>query len=145
MEIVLKIFIACDHAAYTEKEKLKEHFRQKIDFNDLGAHSSESVNYSEYGLSLGKRVAQENALGIALCGSGIGISIAVNRVRGVRGALCRDTEDAKMCKLHNNANIICFGARRNSLEEIIEMINVWISTEFEGGRHQKRIDILDNK
>jgi ribose 5-phosphate isomerase B len=138
-----KLFIACDHAAFEEKEKLKSILHDQYEVVDLGTNSSESVNYSDFGLELAQEVLRNNAIGIALCGSGIGISMAVNRVKGIRGALCRDVEDAKMAKLHNNANIICFGARRNSFSEIEHMTNTWLSTEFEGGRHQKRIDILD--
>jgi ribose 5-phosphate isomerase B len=138
-----KLFIACDHAAFEEKEKLKSILHDQYEVVDLGTNSTESVNYSDFGLELAQEVLKNNAIGIALCGSGIGISMAVNRVKGIRGALCRDVEDAKMAKLHNNANIICFGARRNSFSEIEQMTNTWLSTEFEGGRHQKRIDILD--
>jgi len=139
----MKLYIACDHAAFEAKEELKRYLSDKFEIKDLGTDSLDSVHYSEFGLRLAEKVAENNAIGIALCGSGIGISMAVNRVRTIRGALCRDTEDAKMCKLHNNANIICFGARRNSIEEIIEMTNVWLETKFEGGRHQTRIDLLD--
>jgi ribose 5-phosphate isomerase B len=138
-----KLFMACDHAAFEEKEKLKAKLSDQFEIVDLGTNSTESVNYSDFGLLLANEVLKNNAIGIALCGSGIGISIAVNRVKGIRGALCRDVEDAKMAKLHNNANIICFGARRSSFTEIEQMTSVWLSTEFEGGRHQNRIDILD--
>ncbi len=138
-----KLFIACDHAAFEEKEKLKVILKEQFEVIDLGTNSAESVNYSDFGLHLAQEVLKNNAIGVALCGSGIGISMAVNRVKGIRGALCRDVEDAKMAKLHNNANIICFGARRNSFQEIEQMTKTWLSTQFEGGRHQKRIDILD--
>jgi ribose 5-phosphate isomerase B len=145
----IKLFLACDHAAFEQKELVKNYledqFPNRFTLKDLGTYSLESANYSDYGLRLAREVSVHNkSLGIALCGSGIGISMAVNRVKGIRGALCRDNEDAKMCKLHNNANIICFGARRNSIDEIKSMINVWIETEFEGGRHQTRIDLLDD-
>ena len=138
-----KIYIASDHAAFTEKEELKKYLELNYQVIDLGTRSAESVSYSDFGRNLAEKVKLNNSIGIALCGSGIGISIAVNRLKGVRGALCRDTNDAKMCKLHNNANIICFGARRNSIEEIKSMTQVWRETDFEGGRHQKRIDGLD--
>lgn len=139
----MKLFIASDHAAYQAKELLKDFVEDRFDVVDLGTDSEESVHYSEYGLKLAQEVKKSNCLGIALCGSGIGISMAVNRVKGIRGALCRDNEDAKMCKLHNNANIICFGARRNSIEEIKSMVDTWLNTKFEGGRHQTRIELLD--
>jgi ribose 5-phosphate isomerase B len=139
----MKLFIASDHAAFEEKEIVKEYLKDKFEVGDLGTHTLESAHYSIYGLELARKVSESNSIGIALCGSGIGISIAVNRIKGIRGALCRDVEDAKMCKLHNNANIICFGSRRNTIQEIKSMIDTWLATEFEGGRHQTRIDILD--
>jgi ribose 5-phosphate isomerase B len=139
----MKIVIACDHAAFEEKEQVKDYLKSRFSIEDRGTDSLESVHYSDFGLRLANAIVAEDCLGIALCGSGIGISIAVNRIKGVRGALCRDEEDAKMCKLHNNANVICFGARRNTIAEIKAMIDTWLATEFEGGRHQTRIDILD--
>lgn len=138
-----KIYIASDHAAFNEKEELKKYLSSNYEIVDLGTNSLNSVSYSDYGKKLAKEVQANNALGIAICGSGIGISIAVNRFKGVRGALCRDNEDAKMCKFHNDANVICFGSRRNSIEEIKSMTETWLSTDFEGGRHQERIDNLD--
>ena len=139
----MKVLLACDHAAFLEKEDIKSYLSEKFEVQDLGTHSIESVDYSDLGLLLAEGVKLEKCVGIALCGSGIGISMAVNRVKGVRGALCRDIEDAKMSKMHNNANVICFGARRNSIDEIKKMIDVWIETEFEGGRHLDRIKNLD--
>jgi ribose 5-phosphate isomerase B len=138
-----KLYIASDHAAFNEKKELVSYLKGRFEVIDLGANSQDSVSYSDFGQILAKEVINANTLGIALCGSGIGISIAVNRFKGIRGALCRDTEDAKVSKLHNNSNIICFGARRNSLDEIKKMTDIWLATEFEGGRHQARIDTLD--
>lgn len=138
-----KIYIASDHAAFTQKSALIEYLKSRYEMIDLGPSDSKSVNYSDFGKLIANKVQSDRAIGIALCGSGIGISIAVNRIKGVRGALCRDTEDAKMSKLHNNANIICFGSRRNTIDQIKTMTDIWLTTEFEGGRHQKRIDILD--
>lgn len=138
-----KLYIASDHAAFEEKESVKNFLKDKYEMIDLGTHSSERANYPEYGKKLAEAVLSNKAKGIALCGSGIGISIQVNRCKGVRGALCRDAEDAKMSRLHNDSNIICLGARRNTMDEIKEMIQVWLSTPFEGGRHQTRIEMLD--
>lgn len=138
-----KIYIASDHAAFSEKAELIDYLKSNYELVDLGPNDSQSVNYSDFGRVLAQDVLASGCIGIALCGSGIGISMAVNRFKGIRGALCRDTEDAKMAKLHNNANIICFGARRNSIDEIKAMTDTWLETEFEGGRHQRRIDILD--
>jgi ribose 5-phosphate isomerase B len=138
-----KIYIASDHAAFKEKAELIDYLKSNYKVIDLGTNDSTSVNYSDFGKKLAKEVISNDSIGIAICGSGIGISMAVNRFKGIRGALCRDIEDAKMSKLHNNANIICFGSRRNSVDEIKAMTDTWLEIEFEGGRHQKRIDILD--
>jgi ribose 5-phosphate isomerase B len=138
-----KIYIASDHAAFKEKTLLKEYLSNRFEVIDLGTDSEESTHYPIYGKKIAHKVQQTQGLGIALCGSGIGISIACNRFKGVRAALCRDIEDAKMSKLHNNANIICFGGRRNSIEEIKAMTDTWLATNFEGGRHQQRVELLD--
>jgi len=138
-----KIFITCDHAAFEAKEFLKKEFAD-IDFIDLGTKSTESVHYPDFGKKIAQSVLESKARGIALCGSGIGISIQVNRFKGIRGALCRSVEDAKMSRLHNNSNVLCLGARQNSNDELIKIVKCWLSTEFEGGRHQTRIDLLDN-
>ncbi len=140
-----KLFIASDHAAFNEKQELISYLSEKFNMIDLGPETADSVNYPVYGQKLAKEVleAGADARGIALCGSGIGISIAVNRFKGIRGALCRDEEDAKMCKLHNNANILCLGGRRTPIDQLKQMVDTWIATEFEGGRHQTRIDMLD--
>lgn len=139
-----KIYLACDHAAFNEKNEILKYLSDKFEVVDLGTNNAESVNYPDFGRKLAIEVLKNEAIGIALCGSGIGISIAVNRHKGIRGALCRDKEDAKMCKLHNNANILCLGARRNSLSELLAMVDVWLETEFEGGRHETRTKLLDN-
>lgn len=138
-----KIYIASDHAAFEEKQKVIKSLEGHYEIMDLGTHSQERANYPEFGKTIAKAVLADDSKGIALCGSGIGISIQVNRFKGIRGALCRDEEDAKMSRLHNDSNILCLGARRNSMEEINKIIEVWLSTSFEGGRHKTRIDMLD--
>lgn len=138
-----KLFIASDHAAFEQKQQLIDFLKDRFDMVDLGPDSSDSVHYPEYGQKIALAVLESNGKGIALCGSGIGISIAVNRFKGVRGALCRDEDDAKMSRLHNNSNILCLGGRKTPLDQIKDMVNVWLATEFEGGRHQNRTDMLD--
>lgn len=138
-----KIFIATDHGAFNEKEQLKKYLADRYDVVDLGTHSADSVNYPEFGKKLAEAVLESKGRGIALCGSGIGISIQVNRFKGIRGALCRDEEDARMSRLHNNSNILCLGGRFTPLEKLKKIVDVWLATEFEGGRHQTRIDMLD--
>ena len=139
-----KIYLACDHAAFEAKEYVKE-LLEGYDVQDLGTNSSESVHYPDFGKKIAHAVLEDKgSIGIALCGSGIGISMQVNRYKGIRGALCRSTEDAKMSRMHNDSNILCLGARFNSTDEIKEIVKTWLNTEFEGGRHQTRIDMLDN-
>src|SRR5690554_4404669 len=138
-----KIVIASDHAAFKEKEAIKKTLEGGYDVVDLGADSEESVHYPLFGQKLARKVLELEARGIALCGSGIGISIQVNRFKGIRGALCRDVEDAKMARLHNDANVLCLGGRRNTQEELEAIVKTWLETPFEGGRHQTRIDMLD--
>ncbi len=140
----MKIFIASDHAAFTEKNDLIEYLKGKHEVIDLGTNSKESTHYPEWTLKLVKKVLEEKTFGILLCGSGIGVSMVANRFKGIRAALCRDEEDAKMSRLHNNANVLCLGGRRNSMDEIKKMTDVFLSTEFEGGRHQTRIDQFDD-
>ena len=139
-----KIYLSCDHAAFEGKEFVKS-LLSDFEVIDLGTNSTDSVHYPDFGKKIAQAVLEEeNGRGIALCGSGIGISIQVNRFKGIRGALCRSVEDAKMSRLHNNSNILCLGARFSSNEEMKVMVQTWLSTEFEGGRHQTRVDMLDN-
>ena len=138
-----KIFLASDHAAYNQKEMLKNYLKDKLEVIDLGTDSEESVHYPELGKKIAQEVIANHAIGIALCGSGIGISIQVNRFKGIRGGLCNDVNDAMMTKLHNNANILCLSGRKHSDELLRKMVDTWLSTDFEGGRHQVRIDMLD--
>jgi ribose 5-phosphate isomerase B len=138
-----KLYIASDHAALDAKTELVNYLKDRFEVVDLGTHSTESVHYPEFGQKLAKEILASGGRGIGLCGSGIGISIALNRFKGIRAALCHDQNDAKMSRLHNDSNVICLGARVTPIEEIKEMVDVWLATEFEGGRHQLRIDMLD--
>lgn len=140
----MKIFIASDHAAYNEKQALISALKNKFEVIDLGTNSCESVNYADYAFAMVKKIQNTNEKGILLCGSGIGISIAANRFKGIRAALCRDIEDAKLSRLHNDANIIAFAGRKTPVDEMVKMSEVFFSTEFEGGRHQQRIDSFNN-
>lgn len=142
----MKIAIGCDHAGYELKEKVKaEMLAAGHEMIDVGTDSTDSVDYPKYGHAVGRAVASgEVERGIAICGSGIGISIACNKVPGVRAALCTSTEMAEMCRRHNNANVICMGARMISEELAFAMIDTWMKTEFEGGKHERRINELDD-
>lgn len=136
----MKLFIASDHAAFNEKQALFEYLKSKHDIVDLGTHSLESTHYPEWTKKLVENVLKEKTLGILLCGSGIGVCMAANRYAGIRAALCRDEDDAKMTRLHNDANVLCMSGRKTSVEVLKKITDVFISTSFEGGRHQLRID-----
>lgn len=136
----MKIFIASDHAAFNEKQQLTDYLRGEHEIVDLGTHSAESTNYPEWVQKLVEKVRGEDKFGILLCGSGIGVCMAANRYKNIRAALCRDEEDAKMTRLHNNANVLCLSGRRTPIDQLKKISDVFLSTAFEGGRHQTRID-----
>jgi len=141
----LDIAIASDHAGVELKLHLVK-FLLKRGHNviDMGVRRKTRVDYPYYGKKVAKAVADgEVPLGILVCGSGIGMSIVANRYRGVRAALVHDHFTARMAKAHNNANIICLGARVTAKDLAEELVEVWLNTEFEGGRHQSRIEKID--
>lgn len=136
----MKLFIASDHAAFHEKEELEQYLNGNYEIVDLGTNSADSTHYPEWAFKLVESVRQENTLGILLCGSGIGVCMAANRFKGIRAALCRDEDDAKMSRLHNNANVLCLSGRKTPIEQLKKIVDVFLNTPFEGGRHQIRID-----
>ena len=139
----MKIAIASDHGGFELKEQLKKHFTA-LNFEDLGTFSTESVDYPDIADKMaGKILAGEVNWGILICGTGIGISIAANRHKGIRAALLYSVEVARLAKQHNNANIIVFGGRTMKFADVVAEINAFMETEFEGGRHQRRLDKLD--
>ena len=142
---MLKIAVASDHGGFSLKEKVKEHLVQRgFEVDDLGTHSEESVDYPVYGKACGEAVASGKAdLGVVVCGTGIGISIAANKVKGIRCGLCTSVEMAHLTKQHNNANILALGGRTTEPELALKIVDEWLDTEFEGGRHQRRVDMLD--
>ncbi len=136
-----KIYISSDHAGYKLKEQIKNKFSKKYDFNDLGTmNSKKSVNYPDYAHKLCKKVgnSQKN-MGILICGSGMGMSMAANRHKKIRAAVCYSVKNTKLSRLHNNANIITLGARLTKKNTAFKCIEIFINTKFEGGRHKKRI------
>ena len=139
------IAMASDHGGYQLKKIVKEHLTERgYKIVDLGTHSEESVDYPEYGKACAEAVAGGKAdVGIVCCGTGIGISIAANKVKGIRCGLCTSVEMAQLTKKHNNANMLAMGGRIISPEMAIKITDAWLDTEFEGGRHQRRIDMLD--
>ena len=144
-EPVKKIVVASDHAGYRYKRRIIEYLTQQgYQVEDYGTDSTESVDYPDFIFPAAKAVAAgEFERGIVLGGSGNGEAIAANRVKGVRCALCWNEKSARLARQHNNANMISLGERMVSMHDVYEIIDIWLSTPFEGGRHQRRIEKLD--
>lgn len=139
-----KIAISSDHAGFQLKAAVVEHLKKAgHDVIDLGPFNEERVDYPDFGFKLAEAInAGQAPLGIAICGSGIGISIAVNRYKGMRCALAHDVTSARLARLHNDANVIALGARLLGVETALDCVNVFLSTAFEGGRHAGRVEKL---
>lgn len=133
--------IGSDHGGFELKEELKKHLEErKIGYKDFGCYSTQSVDYPDIAKEVARAVVNgEYELGLLCCGTGIGISMAANKVKGVRAACCSDYFSAKYTRLHNNANILCMGGRVVGAGLACELLDVFIDTEFEGGRHAKRV------
>ena len=142
--IFMKIAIGNDHAAVDMKNEIKAYLESKgHEVINYGTDTSASCNYPEYGKAVGVAVASGEADGgVLICGTGIGISMAANKVKGIRAAVCSEPVSARLTKLHNNANIISFGARIVGIETAKAIVDAWLDTEFEGGRHQTRVDMI---
>jgi len=142
----MKIGIASDHGGFELKEYIKEYLgKEGIEYVDYGTNSTESVDYPDYGEKLSKAVVSgEVDRGIAICGTGIGISIACNKVKGIRCALCSDTYSARMSVEHNNANVLALGGRVLGKDLALEIVSAWLKAEFQGGRHERRINKISN-
>lgn len=141
----MKIAIASDHGGYKLKEEIKNYLKTRdIEILDLGTDSEESVDYPEFGHACGEAVASGQAeRGIVCCGTGIGISIAANKVKGIRCSLCTDTNMAALTRQHNDSNILALGGRTTDVKAALAITKIWLDTEFEGGRHQRRVDMLN--
>lgn len=139
-----KIIIGCDHAACDLKDKIVEYLKEKnIDVEDIGAYSCESVNYPDYANKVCESVKSGSAnRGILLCGTGLGMSMAANRHHGIRAGLCNDVFSAKLSRQHNNCNVLVMGARIIGDVLAKEIVDTWLETAFEGGRHQTRLDLF---
>ncbi|MCF6465037.1 ribose 5-phosphate isomerase B [Clostridium sp. Cult2] len=142
----MKIGIGSDHGGFELKEHIKEFLKEEgIEYMDYGTNSLDSVDYPDYGRKLSEAViAGEVERGIAICGTGIGISITCNKVRGIRCALCSDTYSARMSIEHNNANIIALGGRVIGKDLAIEIVSTWLKAEFLGGRHERRVNKISD-
>ncbi len=135
------LYISSDHAGYNLKEQIKKKFNKKYNLYDLGTDNSKiSVNYPDYAHVLCKKVANNpNNMGILVCGSGMGMSMAANRHKKIRAAMCYSVKNTKLSRLHNNANIITLGSRLTKKNIAFKCIETFINTRFEGGRHKKRV------
>jgi ribose 5-phosphate isomerase B len=135
------LFISSDHAGYHLKEQIKKKFKRKYIFQDLGTYDPKiSVNYPDYAHKLCKKVANDNKnIGILVCGSGMGMSMAANRHKKIRAAVCYSLKNTKLSRLHNNANIITLGSRLTKKNTAFKCIDIFVNTKFEGGRHKKRV------
>ena len=139
-----KLYIASDHAGFELKQKLVDYLASKdLEHEDLGCHSKDSVDYPDFAQAVSKKVLSEDAEGILICGSGIGMDMAANRFKGVRAALIYEPELAKFSRTHNNANVLVLGARFTEAEKAKAILDTWLSHKFEGDRHQRRVDKLD--
>ena len=142
----MKVAIGCDHAGYPLKVAVEDKLlKEGYEIIDLGTDSTEPVDYPGYGKAVGAAVARGLAeRGIVICGSGIGISIAANKVKGVRCALCTSVEMAEMSRRHNDANVLAMGARMIEQDLAFKIVDRWFETGFEGGKHLRRINMLDD-
>lgn len=145
VEKKLKIAIASDHGGYELKEKIKKYLHDKpFDVFDFGTNSLESVDYPKYGHLVAKKIVDKEVdYGILICGTGIGISIAANKINGIRAALCHNTTTARLSREHNDANILALGARIIGDVLAFEIVEEFLKTKFEGGRHSKRVEMIE--
>ena len=135
-----KIFIASDHAGFKLKRSILSRFSKKKKIIDLGPNSSTPVDYPDYARKLSKKISSDKgSFGILICGSGMGMAISANKRKNIRAALCYSAKNTKLSRLHNNANIITLGERLIDKNKAFSLINIFLSTKFEGGRHLRRV------
>lgn len=142
----IKIAIGADHGGFRLKETIIKHLRGlNLEFQDFGTFDEQSCDYPEYAKKVASAVASgEFSKGILVCGTGIGISIAANKIKGIRAALCSDTFSAKASRAHNDANILCLGQRVIGEGLALDIVDAWLASEFEAGRHANRVSKIEN-
>jgi ribose 5-phosphate isomerase B len=141
----MKLYIGSDHAGFNLKSALLEKLTSEgHEVVDLGTNSLDSCHYPEYATNVAKEVSKNDGKGILVCGSGIGVSMVANRYQNVRAALCRSSVEAELSRQHNNSNIICLGERLTEQSLAFEIVDTWLKTDFEGGRHQGRVDLFNS-
>lgn len=140
-----KIVLGSDHGGFEYKNAIVEHLNSLgYEVTDIGTDSTASCDYPDIAKNLVKQILDKKAeKGILICGTGIGMSIVANRSKGIRASVCNDTYTARLTKMHNNSNVLCLGQRVIGIGVAIDIVDTWLNTEFEGGRHQKRIDKID--
>ena len=140
----MKIAVGCDHGGLEHKNAIAEHLKSEgFEVEDFGIYENKSVDYPEIALKVTNSIKNgENELGILVCGTGIGMSLAANKVNGIRAPACSEHFSAKYTRLHNNSNILCLGGRVIGIGTALELCDIFVNTEFEGGRHQRRIDMI---
>ena len=140
----MKLALGSDHAGYLLKSAIKAHLEKKdIEFTDFGTFKMDSVDYPEFSYKVSQAVASgDYDLGILICGTGIGMSITANKIKGIRAAVVHSIETAKLSRLHNNANVLCLGGRILEEDDACKIVDIWLTTSFEGGRHEKRINLI---
>ncbi|ADY57547.1 ribose-5-phosphate isomerase [Syntrophobotulus glycolicus DSM 8271] len=140
----MKIALGADHGGYLLKEEIKEYLRESgYEVSDYGTDSCESVDYPSFGAAVGQALMEKKAdLGIVICGTGIGISLAANKVKGIRAALCVNSYMARMAREHNNANVLALGARVIGAGLALDIVDTFVKASFAGGRHAKRVEML---
>lgn len=140
----MKVAIGSDHAGYLLKEKVKEYLKESdIQFTDYGTFKEESADYPEYAYKVGSSINNQEAdMGILICGTGLGMCISANKIKGIRAALVYSEETAQLSRLHNNSNVICLGARTLEDAQSITLLKTWLNTSFEGGRHEQRLELI---
>ncbi len=137
------IIIGSDHGGFKLKSEIVKHLEKLgCTVSDLGCHSLDSCDYPVIAQAVAKEVLATASKGILVCGTGIGVSIAANRFAGIRASHCTDTFTARMTRLHNDSNILCLGERITGVGLALDIVDIWLKTDFEGGRHQKRIDMI---
>ena len=138
------IALGCDHGGYELMQEVKAYLdKQGLEYQDFGCYSNEAVDYPVYARKVGHAIQNGTCdKGILICGTGLGISLAANKVKGIRAAVCSEPFTAKMARVHNNCNILAFGARVVGAELAKMIVETWLDAEFEGGRHQRRVDLI---
>ena len=141
----LKVAIGSDHGGFNYKEQIIEYLKSRnIPYYDVGTHTREACDYPDVARKVAELVISGQAnRGILVCGPGIGMPIAANKVKGIRAALCGDTYSARVSRAHNNANILCLGERVIGEHLALDIVDIWLKTGFEGGRHKRRVDIIE--